>query len=224
MKSNEGHLYAKKFFNEFNAFSYDKIVKFTTFGQDFYWKRKMLNKITTKGSILDLACGTGILSSLLKGECHVVFGIDLTFEYLKIMKTKKSDYFCINGIAEFLPFKNNYFDCIIGSYLPKYCDLVKLVNECFRVLKNGGIVILQDFIFPTRLIFRELWKIYFKLLRLGGMFLKNWAKVFNELDSLIISSDWYYALPKILINRGFTQVTSESLTFETSAIIFAKKP
>jgi demethylmenaquinone methyltransferase / 2-methoxy-6-polyprenyl-1,4-benzoquinol methylase len=224
MEQNEGHLIAKNFFNESNALSYDKLVKFATFGQDYYWKRKMLNKISTKGSILDLACGTGILSSLLKKEGHIVFGIDLTYEYLKILKTKESDYFCINGIAEFLPFKNNYFDCIISSYLPKYSNLTSLVNECFRVLKKGGIIILHDFIFPIRLIFREFWKIYFKILRLSGRFFKNWSKVFKELDLLIMSTDWYDVLPKILLNKGFIQITSESLTFETSAIISAKKP
>ncbi len=224
MEQNEGHLYAKNFFNKSNALSYDELVKFTTFGQDYYWKRKMLNKISTKGLILDLACGTGILSSMLKKEGHVAFGIDLTYEYLKISKKRDSDYFCINGIAEFLPFKNNYFDCIISSYLPKYSNLPRLINECFRVLKNGGIIMLHDFIFPIRLIFREMWKLYFKILRLSGRLLKNWSKVFKELDLLIMSTDWYDTLPKILINHGFTQITSETLTLETAAIISAKKP
>ena len=223
MEQNVGYLYAKKFFNEFNASSYDNVVKFATFGQDYFWKRKILNKIITKGIILDLACGTGILSSLLKEKGNIVFGIDLTFEYLKILKAKEPEFFCINGNAEFLPFKNNYFDCIVGSYLPKYSNLTHLAKECFRVLKKGGILILHDFIFPIRTILREFWKNYFKILKLGGRFLKNWVKVFNELDSLIMSSDWYNALPKILLNQGFTQITSESLTFETSSIISAKK-
>ena len=88
MEQNEGHLCAKNFFNESNALSYDELVKFATFGQDYYWKRKMLNKIPTKGLILDLACGTGILSSMLKKEGRVAFGIDLTYEYLKILKKR----------------------------------------------------------------------------------------------------------------------------------------
>jgi demethylmenaquinone methyltransferase / 2-methoxy-6-polyprenyl-1,4-benzoquinol methylase len=224
MEKNEGYLYAKKFFNENNASSYNSLVKFATFGQDYYWKKKILSKISTKGLILDLACGTGILSSFLKEKEHIVFGIDLTYEYLKILKIRESESFCINGIAEFLPFKNNYFDCIVGSYLPKYSNLTYLVDECFRVLKNKGLVILHDFIFPNQLIFRYLWKIYFKILKLNGKFLKNWNKVFNELDLLIMKSNWYDTLPKILINKGFTEITSESLTFETSAIIVAKKP
>ena len=38
-----------------------------------------------------------------------------------------------------------------------------------------------------------------------------------------MSTDWYDVLPKILLNKGFTQITSESLTFETSGYNFGKK-
>ncbi|MBA3750352.1 MAG: class I SAM-dependent methyltransferase [Nitrosopumilus sp.] len=226
MEQNLGYLKAKKFFNELNAPTYDLLVKFATLGQDYYWKRKILQKkISSTGLVLDLACGTGILSSLLQKKGNIVFGIDLTYEYLKILKTKKPELFCINGIAEYLPFKNNCFDYIVSSYLPKYADLTNLVNECFRVLKNGGKIILHDFIFPNRRIYQELWKIYFKILKkTGKLFFKDWSQVFNELDSLISTTDWYEILPKILLNKGFIRITSESLSMETSAIIYAKKP
>lgn len=224
MNTGDGHIYAKSFFTKLNSTSYDKIVKLTTFGQDFYWKRKMLKKITTKGPVLELACGTGILSSLLKDSGYTVYGIDLTFDYLKILRSKNLKYFCVNGTAVSLPFKDNYFDCIISSYLPKYCDINKLASECFRVLKHGGIAILHDFILPRRKLFRVFWNSYFKILKFSGRFVKNWAKVFDDLDSLIILSNWYDSLPKNFIDKGFIDVTSETFTFETVAMISAKKP
>lgn len=225
MEQNQGYSFAIKFFNQHNASSYDTLVKIATLGQDYYWKKKISNKISNKGLVLDMACGTGILSSLIsKKGCNVI-GIDLTYDYLKILKAKRSDYFCINGLAEFLPFKESYFDFIISSYLPKYSDLVFLVDECYRVLKSGGIVVFHDFIYPIRPLFQELWKIYFKILKLvGGKFFKNWDKVFNELDLLILKSNWYDALPHLLIDKGFREVISETITFETSAIVSAKKP
>jgi demethylmenaquinone methyltransferase/2-methoxy-6-polyprenyl-1,4-benzoquinol methylase len=224
-KTSFGHAYAKGFFTGFNAATYDRLVQFTTFGQDYYWKKKMLSKTSKKGLALDLACGTGILSSLLsKEKGFTVFGIDLTFEYLKVLKTKKSGAFCINGIAEFLPFQNNYFDCVVGSYLPKYANLLDLVNECFRVLKKGGMLILHDFIYPNRIILQKLWKTYFRLLKMSGKLLKNWNKVFNELDSLIMTTEWKDTLPKILLDKGFTKIITETMTFETSLIVSAKKP
>ena len=44
------------------------------------------------------------------------------------------------------------------------------------------------------------------------------------LDSLIILSNWYDSLPKNFIDKGFIDVTSETFTFETVAMISAKKP
>lgn len=223
MKQNEGIFFAKKFFNQYNALSYNNLVNITTFGQDYYWKKKISAKVTKKGLILDLACGTGILSFLLKQKSHDVFGIDLTYDYISQLKSKERSFFCINGVAEFLPFKNNYFDYVVSSYLPKYSNLRFLADECYRVLKKGGVVVLHDFIYPIRPVFQELWKFYFKILKLSGKILKNWSNVFDELDLLIMKSDWYVNLPKILIEKGFDQVISETLTFETSAIVCAKK-
>lgn len=224
METETGYMHAKGFFNELNASSYDNIVKFTTFGQDYYWKKKILKMVSTKGLVLDLACGTGILSSLLQDNGNDIFGVDLTYGYLKVLKKKRRELFCINGIAEVLPFKNNYFDYVVSSYLPKYANLAHLVDECFRVLKGGGKVIFHDFIFPDRAVFRELWKFYFKILKQAGRCLKSWNDVFNKLDSFIMTSGWYNTLPEILFNKGFTNITSESLTFETAAIMSAKKP
>jgi ubiquinone/menaquinone biosynthesis C-methylase UbiE len=223
MKGN-GYLHAKEFFNEVNASSYDGIVKFATLGQDYYWKKKILKMISTKGLVLDLACGTGIFSSLLQGDGNVVIGVDLTCAYLKILKKKEIGLFCVNGTAEVLPFKSNCFDYVVASYLPKYSNLFHLVDECFRVLKGGGKIILHDFIFPNRAVFRKLWKFYFMLLKQAGKHIKSWENVFNKLDSLIMTSGWYCKLPGILFDKGFTNITSESFTFETAAIISAKKP
>jgi len=164
-----------------------------------------------------------LVSFLLKQKGHYVLGIDLTYDYISQLKTKEHSFFCINGMAEFLPFKNNYFDYVVSSYLPKYSNLIFLVDECYRVLKKGGVVVLHDFIYPIRTIFQELWKYYFRILKLGGKFLKNWSNVFNELDILIMKSDWYVNLPKILIEKGFEKIISETFTFETSAIVCAKK-
>ena len=224
MAKQSGYLYAKEFFNELNASSYDNIVKFATIGQDYYWKKKILKMISTKGLVLDLACGTGILSSLLQDDGNVVIGVDLTYEYLKMLKKKGFKMFCIEGTAEVLPFKSNCFDYVVTSYLPKYANLFSLVNECFRVLKGGGKIILHDFIFPHRTIFRKLWKIYFEMLKQAGKYIKSWENVFNKLDSLIMTTGWYYKLPEILFDKGFTNIASESFTFETAAIVSAKKP
>ena len=55
MDKDFGYSYAKGFFTGFNATTYDRLVQFTTFGQDYYWKKKILGKMSTKGLTLDLS-------------------------------------------------------------------------------------------------------------------------------------------------------------------------
>ncbi|MBI2643011.1 MAG: methylase, partial [Nitrosarchaeum sp.] len=40
------------------ANSYDKIVYWTTFGEDNAWKNKILKHLYSEKTVLDLACGT----------------------------------------------------------------------------------------------------------------------------------------------------------------------
>ena len=58
-------LNCKEFFSSRNASSYDSIVRFTTFYKDSAWKKEMVSLLGKNKIILDLACGTGILSTFI---------------------------------------------------------------------------------------------------------------------------------------------------------------
>ena len=73
---------AQSFFNKNNSGSYDRLVKLATLGQDLNWKKKIVKSVPNGSLVLEMACGTGILTSLLKQNNNLVYGIDLTFEYL----------------------------------------------------------------------------------------------------------------------------------------------
>lgn len=220
---NSGYDYAKKFFDENNASSYDNLVKIATFYQDNKWKKEIIKSVPEKSIVLDLACGTGILSDLLaKGE-NIVYGLDLTFQYLKVMQAKRQYFNCVNGTAEILPYRNNSFDVIVSSYLPKYVNLNNLIEECRRVLKQNGIIVLHDFTYPDNFLFSKIWRLYFKILRFCGKFVKTWQTVFNELDTLIINSKWHESLQNILNKHEFINIHSKYYTFGTSAIVSAVK-
>ena len=66
--------------------SYDLILRLATFGQDIAWKHEIIRAVTDRSQILEFACGTGILSSMLAERGKSVTGIDLTFEYLLTLK------------------------------------------------------------------------------------------------------------------------------------------
>lgn len=214
---------AQSFFNKDNSGSYDKLVKLATLGQDSNWKKKIVEMVPHGSLVLEMACGTGILTSLLRQNNNLVYGIDLTFEYLSELSEKKVEIDFINGTAEFLPFQSRYFDCIVSSYLPKYVNLNTMIGECHRVLKPSGLLILHDFTYPKRLAYQIAWKIYFRIIKTLWRFDRRWTNVFNELDNLIIRTRWDSELSSILTSHGFVQICKEFQTFETSAIISAFK-
>lgn len=221
----EGHKNARKFFNSKTASSYDSIVRLTTFGQDYLWKNHISSIIDKRENILDLACGTGILSSILsKSDKKQVIGLDLAFDYLKIAKKKRRYDFFINGNAETLPYKSDSFDTIISSYLAKYVDIRKLIEECWRVLKHNGIIVFHDFTYPQNAIIRSLWDAYFVVLQIIGNFIGSWEIVFRDLNKVIRNTKWVEEMMYVVRQTGFTSISCDFYTAGTAAIVSAKKP
>ncbi|MCL4435094.1 MAG: class I SAM-dependent methyltransferase [Thaumarchaeota archaeon] len=247
----EGYANAKRFFTSANAENYDRVVCITTFGRDSVWKRQIIKlaNLDHHHTILELACGTGILSSMLTTaassnsstedrESVTVAGIDLTFEYLLAAKRKAMKEHSRNqqskrrtsktpslvqGTAEVLPYRSNYFDAIVSSYLAKYVDVQQVVDECWRVLKPSGVVVFHDFTYPRSSKMRSLWNTYFAVLRLAGRFADSWRVVFNQLDKVVRESSWVKQTEEALYNSGFQDISCKYCTFSTAAIISAKK-
>jgi demethylmenaquinone methyltransferase/2-methoxy-6-polyprenyl-1,4-benzoquinol methylase len=223
----DGLRIARTFFTFKNASTYDQIVRFTTFGQDYHWKTQIIRILRKQQmSVLDLACGTGILSFMLidKRPSIRVIGLDLIWEYLQVAKSKKSDSLLVNGNAEILPFIDESFDCVMSSYLPKYVNIDILTEECCRVLKHGGSVIFHDFTYPRNLMVQNLWKAYFAILRFMAKFVKSWNIVFFQLDKIIIANNWLEDILQSLEKKGFMDISYKHYTLGTAAIISARKP
>ena len=96
---------AQSFFNKDNSGSYDKLVKLATLGQDSSWKKKIVERVPPGSLVLEMACGTGILTALLKQNNNIVYGIDLTFEYLSTLTQKNVEIDSINGTLNSYLFK-----------------------------------------------------------------------------------------------------------------------
>jgi demethylmenaquinone methyltransferase/2-methoxy-6-polyprenyl-1,4-benzoquinol methylase len=223
MLVHEGHARALKFFTPSNADSYDLVVRLATFGQDFAWKHEIARAIGDCSQILELACGTGILSSMLAQGGKNVAGIDLTFEYLRTSKRKLNTSIA-QGTAEILPYRSESFDGIVSSYLAKYVEIEEVIDECCRVLRPGGIIVFHDFTYPSGPISRSLWNTYFVLLRLAGRFVESWKVVFGQLDDIIRKSDWVDRTTNVLKDRKFQSVNCRWYTAGTAAIVSAEKP
>ncbi len=111
--------------------------------EDGYRMIDLLTPIEVK-RILDLGCGTGYFSKILKNitgpDSHVV-GVDPDIERLEVARKKYSvrnvEY--LHGTAEKIPSVNFKFDMVFSNHVLHWCkdkDLVlKQVSQC---LKKGG--------------------------------------------------------------------------------------
>jgi ubiquinone/menaquinone biosynthesis C-methylase UbiE len=90
------------------------------------------------GTILDLGCGTGIISKLYPSKDIV--GIDISPEMLKYHPGK-----FLQASAEDIPFESFTFDSVICRSVIHHLQRPKLaLNEIRRVLKQGGKVVFWE--------------------------------------------------------------------------------
>ena len=221
MKTQSAKELVPRFFEK-TAHTYDKIVNLTTFGKDKYWKKEIIKKVPNCGSVLDLACGTGILTFQIAKKLPdaKILGVDITESYLEIARKKLKNYQKISFLCQDAEKLNldQKFDCITSSYIPKYCNAEALIKMCLNHLNPGGKIILHDFTCPKNKIVRSLWNLYFVVLHLAGYLLPNWEDVFVELPKLIRETRWLDDYEDTMKKYGL-QVDKQSLTLYTSSIL-----
>ena len=115
-------------------------------------RKAVVDQVDEDGNVIDICCGTGTVAIRVAKSrpLSTIFGLDLSVDMLKIAKKKSLGLKTINfieGIAENIPFPDRYFDFIIISFalheMPKEMRTLVL-NECLRVLKNRGKMIILD--------------------------------------------------------------------------------
>ena len=98
----------------------------------------------TSGTIVDLGSGTGYLAiEIAKNASHLtIYGIDLSKKMIDISRRHATGIPNIHfelGNAAVLPFRNGSIDFVVSTgSLHHWRYSVKVFDECYRVLKQGG--------------------------------------------------------------------------------------
>ncbi|HEX6343731.1 class I SAM-dependent methyltransferase [Umezawaea sp.] len=92
--------------------------------------------------VLDVACGTGLVSRLFAGRVAEVVGVDVT-EAMAVQAAPHLSRLHI-GRAEALPFDDGEFDVVVCRQGIQFMDLPDAVREMVRVTRPGGRVVLVD--------------------------------------------------------------------------------
>lgn len=212
--------------------TYDEVVHRFTLGIDRLWKKRILKKVGESPSpkkILDLACGTGILTFALarKYPGSEVVGVDISKGYLEIARAKAEAMkignarFIHSRAEDFL--SDDRFDAVTTSYLPKYADIALLMRNLATMLSPGGVIVFHDFTYPANRFLQMTFELYFKLIQpIGGWRYPEWKEVLIELPTVIRKTRWVFEVTAAMRREGFSEIRTESLTLQGSALVSAK--
>jgi ubiquinone/menaquinone biosynthesis C-methylase UbiE len=146
------------------AWIYDVLSPPMTFYQEKRIGKRIVELLALGGSekILDVGCGTGTLTldlgeQIKREQGGIVIGIDAASKMIQKAKSKIKNEGAVQfetAAAENLPYGDEYFDCAVSTFFYHHINFelkVKSLNELWRVLKQGGRVVIADVDVPTNL-------------------------------------------------------------------------
>ncbi|MBS0620423.1 MAG: bifunctional demethylmenaquinone methyltransferase/2-methoxy-6-polyprenyl-1,4-benzoquinol methylase UbiE [Verrucomicrobia bacterium] len=222
----------------FDAISptYDRVNRVMTCGLDQYWRRKVASFLPKRNGlkILDCATGTGdqITALIQRGvEVESVIGVDLAEEMLaigreKIGKLQNKDKITLQKASALaLPFEANTFDAVTISFgIRNVTDVLGALREFYRVLKQGGRVLILEGTAPNNRLLRSIHLLYLRygLPRIGGWISKNPA-AYRYLNETIETFPQGEAFCALLREAGFTHVKSHPFSGGISTLYQGEK-
>lgn len=224
--SKEKNQLVKNIFDRVSS-KYDIMNDVMSFGLHRIWKMFtiFIANPQIEDKILDIAGGTGDLSLGFKkaqNNCEI-WHTDINFSMLKNGQTKLLD----KGIdipnsvcnAEFLPFKDNYFNIVCVSFgLRNMTNKDGALKEMFRVLTSGGALYILEFS-KVYSFLNPLYNFYlFKIIPLLGKVIAKDKNSYEYLAQSIKMHPSQDELCKIIYNSGFFKVEYYNLLFGVATL------
>ena len=100
----------------------------------------------TKEMVLDLGCGTGLLSKILYREGFNVVALDISYLSLCKLKEHYSRTKVIHADANYLPFPDSSFKAVVCLGVWRHFpDFQKVLKQISRILSTDGVFIVGYF-------------------------------------------------------------------------------
>jgi demethylmenaquinone methyltransferase/2-methoxy-6-polyprenyl-1,4-benzoquinol methylase len=201
---------------------YDLINDVISLGLQRFWRRQMI-QVLPKGdalNIIDLATGTADVPLTLIKEKKVcsVLGVDLSQNMLQVGRKKiekaglESRISLQVGDAMSLACESSFYDAVTISFgIRNMPDPDRCLQECFRVLKQGGRAIVLEFGQPRNRVMLLLFQIYMKIFVTPIGALMGHATAYRYLDQTVKTFPSGDKFIKLMNEAGFTQAGMKSL-------------
>jgi demethylmenaquinone methyltransferase/2-methoxy-6-polyprenyl-1,4-benzoquinol methylase len=216
------------------SFEYDKLNRLISAGNDVKW-RKHIYKIANHLNpvdVLDIATGTAdIAMELSKIKGSKITGLDISEKMLNVGREKIVDrslqdkITLVSGDAENLNFSKNTFDLIsIGFGVRNFQNLKKGLSESFRVLRDGGTLIVLETSVPQNTFIKFFYLLFSRTFipLIGSLFSKD-KKAYKYLQKSAEEFPSGENFSQILKSCGFKDVEIMPLMLGASSIYIAKK-
>jgi demethylmenaquinone methyltransferase/2-methoxy-6-polyprenyl-1,4-benzoquinol methylase len=219
--------YVQKMFTQI-ARRYDLMNRLMTGGQDIRWRKMVirLTRVDNSSTLLDLGTGTGDIAreAATQFPQAKIIASDFTLEMMRVGRKNGALNFSTADALK-LPHKDSSFDAVTSGFLMRnVIDLQKAIEEQYRVLKNGGRIVILDTTRPKKNILSPfIWlHMHFVIPTVGGI-LSGDTEAYRYLpdttEGFVTAED----LAERMKKAGFKDVNFKRLMFGTIAIHWAEK-
>jgi demethylmenaquinone methyltransferase/2-methoxy-6-polyprenyl-1,4-benzoquinol methylase len=209
---------------------YDLLNTILSAGGDGRWRRITARAagLEAEGHALDVACGSGKLTSALRAHARagLVVGLDFSARMLHKARAGAPGPAYVRGDALRLPFPEATFDAVsIAFGLRNLADPELGLLEMCRVLKPGGTALVLEFVRPRRGLLGRLYRTYLVhvLPRIGGL-VSGQPEAYRYLSSTVDSYRTPEQLVEMADRAGWRDVRIRLLTMGTVGLLTGHAP
>ncbi len=195
------------------AVDYDERAYNSTIPLQRYWQRKrfrdVMRFVGEHKTVLDLGCGSSMIIQTLVKEGRGI-GADISFHKLKYLKNKSKGMYVQCDVQKTC-FKDNSVSCVIYSNVIEHVkNPANSVDECARILEDGGHLILAtpDF---SNIIWR-ITEFFYDLIKTGKSYKSEHISPLTEKE-----------ISRMLEARGLNIEETDGIFFNSEIILRAIK-
>jgi ubiquinone/menaquinone biosynthesis methyltransferase len=206
--------------------TYDLLNRLLSLGTDRIWRMQAVKELAPLANkkVLDLCCGTGDMSLLLRRKGAKTFSIDFSRQMvLKGVEKKRLDKRTTIADASRLPYKEESCDAAAIAFgIRNIPDLNLFLKEVQRVLVPGGRFLILELVRPRHPLVKVLYFAYLKgYLPIIGRLVSGNPDAYAYLAGTIATFIDFPSLKTLLKDHGFDKIRFTPKTMGVAAVITA---